>query len=159
MFKEKSCLFPNKYQSLKKFWVIFWVKTLFWPKKHFSAECKNGRFSVILAWIGSVPSGYPNPTRYPVFFSIPNPTRFSFRNHRVAGYPKRRVLPNISGKPKVLGTSRYFGYHPHKRKTIPSSGALLREPQRRNQGCKKSAKSAILTSIMTVELLSNYLTI
>ena len=24
LFKEKSWLFPNKYQSLKKFWVIFW---------------------------------------------------------------------------------------------------------------------------------------
>ena len=27
----------------------------------------------------SVPSGYPNPTRYPVFLSIPDPIRFSFR--------------------------------------------------------------------------------
>ena len=40
------------------------------------------------------PSGYPNPTRYPVFHSIPDPTRFSFENHRVAGNPKYRVLPN-----------------------------------------------------------------
>ena len=70
----------------------------------------------------SVPSGYPNPTRYAVFLSIPDPTRFSFRNHQVAGNPnigyypifrvnpKFRVLPNISGKPKVSGTTRYFGY-------------------------------------------------
>ena len=54
----------------------------------------------------------PNPTRYPVFLSIPDPTRFSFRNHRVAGNPKHRVLPDISGKPEVSGTTRYFGYHP-----------------------------------------------
>ena len=27
--KKKSCLFPNKYQSLKKFWVFFWVKPIF----------------------------------------------------------------------------------------------------------------------------------
>ena len=54
LFKEKSCLFPNKYQSLKKFWVIFWVKMHFWPKKHFLAERKNGRFSVIPAQTGSV---------------------------------------------------------------------------------------------------------
>ena len=60
----------------------------------------------------SVPSGYPNPTRYPVFISIPDPTRFSFRNHRVAGNPKHRVLPDISGKPEVSGTTRYSGYHP-----------------------------------------------
>ena len=60
----------------------------------------------------SVPSGYPNPTRYPVFLSIPDPTRFSFRNHRVAGNPKHRVLPDISGKPEVSGTTRYSGYHP-----------------------------------------------
>ena len=60
----------------------------------------------------AVPSGYPNPTRYPVFFSIPDPTRFSFRNHRVAGNPKHRVLLDISGKPEVSGTTRYFGYHP-----------------------------------------------
>ena len=62
--------------------------------------------------LGAVPSGYPNPTRYPVFLSIPDPTRFSFRNHRVAGNPKHRVLPDISGKPEVSGTTRYFGYHP-----------------------------------------------
>ena len=29
LFKEKSCLFQNKYQSLKKFWVFFCDKTLF----------------------------------------------------------------------------------------------------------------------------------
>ena len=87
-----------------------------------------------------MPSGYPNPTRYPVFLSLPDPTRFSFRNHRVAGNPKHRVLPDI------LGITR-------KRKTIPSSGALLWEPQKGPQGAKKSAKSAILMSSMTVELL------
>ena len=47
-------------------------------------------------------------TRY--FFR--SPTRFSFRNHRVAGNPKHRVLPDISGKPKVSGTTRYSGFHP-----------------------------------------------
>ena len=59
-----------------------------------------------------VPRGYPNPTRYPVFLLIPDPTRFSFRNHRVAGNPKHRVLPNILGKPRLSGTTRYSGYHP-----------------------------------------------
>ena len=53
----------------------------------------------------------PDPTRYPVFLSIPDPTRFSFRNHRVTGNPKHRVLPDISGKPEVSGTTQYFGYH------------------------------------------------
>ena len=77
-----------------------------------------------------VPSGYPNPTRYPVFLSIPDPTQFSFGNHRVAGNPKHRVLPDISGKPEVSGITR-------KRKTIPSSGALLWDPQKGPQGAKK----------------------
>ena len=57
-----------------------------------------------------MPSRYPNPTRYPVFLSIPDPTRFSFGNHRIAGNPKHRVLPNISGKPEVSGITRCFGY-------------------------------------------------
>ena len=51
----------------------------------------------------------PNPTRYPVFSSIPDPTRFNFENHRVAGNPKYRVLPDISGKPGFSGVTRYFG--------------------------------------------------
>ena len=45
-------------------------------------------------------------TRY--FFRYP--TRFSFRNHRVAGNPKHRVFPDISGKPQVSGINQYFGY-------------------------------------------------
>ena len=57
----------------------------------------------------SVPSGYPNLTRYPVFLSIPDPTRFSFGNHQVAGNPKHQVLPDISGKPKCSGTTQYSG--------------------------------------------------
>merc|ERR1712105_321303 len=52
--------------------------------------------------------GYPNPTRYPVFHSIPDPTRFSFENHRVTGNPKYRVLPDILGKPGVSGITRYL---------------------------------------------------
>ena len=42
------------------------------------------------------------------FLLIPDPTRFSLRNHRVAGNPKQWVLPDISGKPEVSGTTRYF---------------------------------------------------
>ena len=57
----------------------------------------------------AVSSGYPNPTRYPVFHLLPDPTRFSFENHRVAGNPKYRVLPEISGKPGVSGITRYIG--------------------------------------------------
>ena len=76
---------------------------------HNPHPCTKQKFAQRL---GAVPSGYPNPTRYPVFLSIPDPTRFSFRYHRVAGNPKHRVLPDISGKPEVSGTTRYFGYHP-----------------------------------------------
>ena len=53
--------------------------------------------SVANAVLSAVPSGYPNPTRYPVFLSIPDPTRLSFGKYRVAGNPKHRVLPDISG--------------------------------------------------------------
>ena len=71
-----------------------------------------------------VPSGYPNPTRYPVFLSKHDPPQFSFGNHRVAGNPKHRVLPDISDITR-------------KRKTIPSSGALLWESQKGPKGAKK----------------------
>ena len=59
----------------------------------------------------TVPCGYPNLTHYPVFLLIPDTSRFSFRNHWVAGNPKHRVLPDILCKPEVSGTTRYFRYH------------------------------------------------
>ena len=105
-----------------------------------------------------VPSGYPHPTRYPVFLSIPDPTRFSFGNHRVAGNPKLRVLPDISGKPEILGTTRNFGYYPIFR-VSPIRGkqyhhqVLFSGTHKKDPRVQKSAKSAILTSSMTVELL------
>ena len=52
------------------------------------------------------------PPGWPAFFSIPNPTQFSFENHQVAGNLKHLVLLDILGKPEVSGTTRYFGYHP-----------------------------------------------
>ena len=67
----------------------------------------------------AVPNGYPNPTRYPVFSSIPDPTRFNFENHRVAGNPKYRVLPEISGN------TRSFGYYPKFRVLPDISGCKL----------------------------------
>ena len=48
--KEKSTLFPNKYQCFSKFWVI----SDFWPKKRLSAKRKNSRFSVFPAGTRSV---------------------------------------------------------------------------------------------------------
>ena len=45
-------------------------------------------------------------TRPATLYFFRYPTRFSFRNHRVAGNPKHRVLPDISG------TTRYSGYYP-----------------------------------------------
>ena len=52
--QRKSCLFPNKYQSLKKFWFFFGLRPIFGQKKHFLAEHKNVRFSVIPARTWSV---------------------------------------------------------------------------------------------------------
>ena len=66
-----------------------------------------------------VPNGYPNPTRYPVFSSIPDPTRFNFENLRVAGNPKYRVLPEVSGN------TRSFGYYPEFRVLPDVSGCKL----------------------------------
>ena len=65
-----------------------------------------------------------------------------FIGRMLSGDPKFWVLPDI------LRIRR-------KRRTRPSSGALLWDwdPQKGPQGAKKSAKSAILTSSMTVELL------
>ena len=67
----------------------------------------------------AVPNGYPNPTRYPVFSSIPDPTRFNFENLRVAGNPKYRVLPKISGN------TRSFGYYP-KFRVLPEVSGITR---------------------------------
>merc|ERR1712130_718762 len=60
------------------------------------------------------PSGYPNPTRYPVFLLIPDPTRFSFENHRVAGNPKYRVNPEFRVLPDI-----YIPVYTHKYPTYP----------------------------------------
>ena len=49
----------------------------------------------------------PEPDPIPVIFSIPDPTRFSFVNYRVAVYPKYRVIPDILGKPGVSGITQY----------------------------------------------------
>ena len=101
----------------------------------------------------SVPSGYPNPTRYPIFLLVPDPIRFSFGNQWVAGNPKHWVLPDISGKPEVSGTNtQYFRYHlQEENNTIIRCSSL--GTTKRTPGCKKSAKSAILTSSLTVKLL------
>ena len=48
----------------------------------------------------------PEPDPLPGIFSIPDPTRFLFENHWVAGNLKFQVLPYISGIPRndwVLG--------------------------------------------------------
>ena len=45
----------------------------------------------------------PEPDLLPVFFSIPDPTRFSFNNQLVEGNPKYWVLSNVSDQPKVFG--------------------------------------------------------
>ena len=44
----------------------------------------------------------PDPLPGNSFDTRPDPTRFSFRNHRVAGNRKHRVLPDILGKPEEI---------------------------------------------------------
>ena len=92
-------------------------------------------------------------------------TRYFFRYltrpnsvFQVAGNPKHRVLPDISGKPEILGTTRNFGYYPIFR-VSPIRGkqyhhqVLFFGNHKKDPRVQKSAKSAILTSSMTVELL------
>ena len=70
----------------------FWLTAKTWFMNNFGV--------VPILTLRAVPNGYPNPTRYPVFFSIPDPTRFSFENHRVyfGYYPIFRVFRlGISG--------------------------------------------------------------
>ena len=59
-----------------------------------------------------VPNRYPNPSRYPIFLSIPHPTRFSFENHRVAGNTKYRIIIDIQGYPKHLVLNLIFRVFP-----------------------------------------------
>ena len=76
-------------------WMICW-KVCFTLTSCSDCLCK-----LLKGW-EPVPSGYPNPTWYSVFHSIPDPTRFSFENHRVAGSLKYWAITHILYKPKVL---------------------------------------------------------
>ena len=91
-------------------------------KTHFSRRVRSMLLSKM--WLPTIPTPLSSAsqqcpagtrtqpaTRY--FFRYP--TRFSFRNHRVACNPKHRVLPDILGKPEVSGTTGYF-FHP----SVPS---------------------------------------
>ena len=49
----------------------------------------------------------PDPTRYPVLLSIPNPTRFIFGSHRVAGNPKIGYYPPFWVSPVRGGLSHH----------------------------------------------------
>ena len=54
-FEGKITLFQNKCQSLKTFWVFFFlIKRIFGQKKNFSGKHKKGHFSVIPARTRSV---------------------------------------------------------------------------------------------------------
>ena len=64
------------------------------------------KYSMAINYIGSA---VVSAQRVPEPDPLPG---ISFEKHPVAGDSKHRVLPNISGKPKVPGTTRYFGYHP-----------------------------------------------
>ena len=92
---------------------------MFWTNFSPPKKCLLLLPEPILGNRSSVPNGYPNPTRYPVFSSIPDPTRFNFENLRVAGNPKYRVLPEISGN------TRSFGYYPKFRVLPDVSGCKL----------------------------------
>ena len=61
-------------------------------------------------WSAASAQRTPKPDLLPSIFFIPDLIRFSFENHQVAGNPKYQVLHDISGKPKVWGITRYFGY-------------------------------------------------
>ena len=52
--QTKKYPFPKYISVFLKNLGLFWGKTDFWPKKHFSAKRKNARFSVIPFRTGSV---------------------------------------------------------------------------------------------------------
>ena len=95
--------FAENSEFCQNFWILPKIQnfTLASFSLFFFRERDLALFIKIRQSTAAGPSGYPNPTRYPVFLLIPDPTRFSFENHRVAGNPKYRVLPDISGKPEV----------------------------------------------------------
>ena len=64
------------------------------PKMSTAVSGEDSMASKCLAFCQTlaVPSGYQNPTSYPVFLSIRDLTRFSFGNHQVAGNPKHRFF-------------------------------------------------------------------
>ena len=45
----------------------------------------------------------PDTRPLPEIFSIPEPARFSFENHRVFRVPETPGLPDISGIPEISG--------------------------------------------------------
>ena len=69
-------------------WMICW-KVCFTLTSCSDCLCK-----LLKGW-EPVPSGYPNPTRYPVFLSIPDPTRFSFRNQWHFTPKKKKFLTRL----------------------------------------------------------------
>ena len=103
-----------KHSHLQSSWVFFKGHLSFFLHSEFFKD-----FMIRSTLSQSVPNGYPNPTRYPVFSSIPDPTRFNFENLRVAGNPKYRVLPEVSGN------TRSFGYYPKFRVLPDVSGCKL----------------------------------
>ena len=79
-------------------------------------------------------------------------TRFSFGNHRVAGNPEHRVLPDISGKPKVSGYYPILWLSPVRGKQYHHQ-VLFFGNHKKDPRVQKKCKITILTSSMTVEHL------
>ena len=63
-----------------------------------SKELKLNLRRLLFFLVLEVPNGFLNPTCYPIFSFIPDPTRFSFENPRVTGILQYQVLPKIVGK-------------------------------------------------------------
>ena len=113
VYLEQDLWWPHTVSAIV---VYLWVEvgyaveyplSLWWPPTYLTPDPLPPHFhpppSPQSMTLTAVPNGYPNPTRYPVFSSLPDPTWFSFENHQVAGNPKYRALLDISGN------TRYFG--------------------------------------------------
>ena len=76
-----------------------WKKWIFNSKRVGGPDC-----SQMNSQLAAVPSGYPNPTRYPVFLSIPDPTRFRGKqyHHQVLFFGTHKKDPRLQKKVQNL---------------------------------------------------------
>ena len=94
-----SPLTVYSYKSPARWCVCAPPSPIVWFKFNFSWRCVFPGFHILHLKaeedLLAVPSGYLNPTCYPVFLLIPDPIWFSFGNHQVASNPKHMLINSV----------------------------------------------------------------